>query len=383
MIWVGGQVDLTPSGAVRNEGDLESQTRHALANLSRALEALDCDLVDLVCLLCFYVNDGSVDEHAFLELVGSCLPEDSVPAVNAVPMPYLAYTGLVVEIEGYAMRREDGRRMEKSVAPGETLCALPAPFSQAVRSGKMIFVSGQYPRLPDGVVGHPGNLVAQSRQVMEKVIGLLAHFGAGCRDVVKFNRWYAGTVGIEDFEPAALACAEFFEEPGPAATGIPLPRHADPDIAIKISVVAMLGEDGMYLPRRHVWPESLWDWHVHLPYKHGLKCEEMIFLGGQVSLNKRGEALYPDDLSAQTHQAMQHIGTILRELDADYEDVCKITTVYQAGCGAEALHENLGIRSSYFRDPGPATTGVPLPALAYESMVIEIDAFAMASNDTD
>ncbi|HIN18034.1 MAG TPA: RidA family protein, partial [Gammaproteobacteria bacterium] len=97
----------------------------------------------------------------------------------------------------------------------------------------------------------------------------------------------------------------------------------------------------------------------------------------------RGEALYPDDLSAQTHQAMQHIGTILRELDADYEDVCKITTVYQAGCGAEALHENLGIRSSYFRDPGPATTGVPLPALAYESMVIEIDAFAMASNDTD
>ena len=39
--------------------------------------------------------------------------------------------------------------------------------------------------------------------------------------------------------------------------------------------------------------------------------------------------------------------------------------------------------SPLFRDPGPATTGVPLPALAYESMVIEIDAFAMASNDTD
>ncbi|MDD9981936.1 MAG: hypothetical protein OXU81_11360, partial [Gammaproteobacteria bacterium] len=46
-------------------------------------------------------------------------------------------------------------------------------------------------------------------------------------------------------------------------------------------------------------------------------------------------------------------------------------------CGAEALHANLPIRSSYFSDPGPATTGVPLPGLAYDAMVVEIDAFAM------
>ena len=139
----------------------------------------------------------------------------------------------------------------------------------------------------------------------------------------------------------------------------------------------MLGEDGRRLPRRHAWPESLWDWHVHLPYKHGLRCEEMIFLGGQVSLDKRGQAVHPHDLSAQTHQAMVHIGTILRELGADYEDVCKLITMYAGDCGAEALHANLPIRSSYFADPGPATTGVPLPVLAYDAMMVEIDAFAM------
>ena len=43
-------------------------------------------------------------------------------------------------------------------------------------------------------------------------------------------------------------------------------------------------------------------------------------------------------------------------------------------------NNNLPIRSSYFKEPGPATTGVPLPALAYESMVIEIDAFAMVDD---
>ena len=141
--------------------------------------------------------------------------------------------------------------------------------------------------------------------------------------------------------------------------------------------MAMLSEDGQPLPRTHSWPESLWDWHTHLPYQHGVKCAGMIFLGGQVSLNKQGEATYRDDLSAQTHQAMTHIGTILNDLGADYSDVCKILAVYCASDDAERLHENLSIRSSYFTDPGPASTGVPLPVLAYNSMVIEIDTFAM------
>ena len=54
----------------------------------------------------------------------------------------------------------------------------------------------------------------------------------------------SGQGTVEDFEPAALACAAHFKEPGPAATGIPLPRHARQGQQIKIEVVAMLGEDG-------------------------------------------------------------------------------------------------------------------------------------------
>ena len=78
---------------------------------------------------------------------------------------------------------------------------------------------------------------------------------------------------------------------------------------------------------------------------------------------------------------MAHIKTILNELGADFDDVCKVMTVYMGGCGAQALNENLPIRSSYFEDPGPATTGVPLPVLAYDDMCIEIDIYAMAASD--
>ena len=61
--------------------------------------------------------------------------------------------------------------------------------------------------------------------------------------------------------------------------------------------------------------------------------------------------------------------------------MCKVTTVYHGDCGPDALNANLPIRSSYFSDPGPATTGVPLPALAYDGMMVEIDVFAMTEPD--
>jgi enamine deaminase RidA (YjgF/YER057c/UK114 family) len=245
----------------------------------------------------------------------------------------------------------------------------------------MIFVSAQSALDGEGKLGGKGSIVEQTRLLSDNLRSALNHFGADFDDVVKTNRWYCGGDDIGDFEPAALQFAANFTEPGPAATGIPIPRHADPDELIRVAVIAMLGENGERLTRRHVWPASLWDWHVHLPYQHGLKCEEMIFLGGQVSLDKKGQAVYPGDLTAQTHQAMVHVRTILNELGADYRDVCKIMTVYQGDCGAEALNNNLPIRSSYFDDPGPTTTGVPLPLLAYENMCIEIDIYAMAEAD--
>ena len=116
MVWVGGQVDLTPDGVVCNPGDLAAQTRRAMAHFARVLEELDCDFEDLVTLLCFYVNDGGVDEAGFLAAVGECLPAGAHPAVTAVPVPYLAYEGLQVEIEGYAMRRESGERTPRTFA---------------------------------------------------------------------------------------------------------------------------------------------------------------------------------------------------------------------------------------------------------------------------
>jgi enamine deaminase RidA (YjgF/YER057c/UK114 family) len=381
MIFVSGQLDVDHSGKPLHSGDLRSEMQGAVSRLSTVLGAAGLGLKNVTKILCVYVNDGSRDEHEVLSLLAEALPPVLEPAVTAIPVPYLVCEGASVMLDVYGMAGKGGSKISRQSIQVNGATPLPAGFATAVRCGKMIFVSGQSPVSSEGVLLHPGDIVAQTREIMAHVRLALEAAGADLQDVVKINRWYAGHGSVEDFEPAALACAANFVEPGPAATGIPIPRLALEGQMVRIEVVAMRNEDGGRLPRRSVWPDSLWDWTVDLPYWHGLKCHDMIFLGGQVSLDIAGRAVNPHDMRAQAAQAMVHIGSILRELGASYANICKLTTQYAGQPGKQALEEHMRIRAGFFNAPGPASTNIVLPVLAYPGMIIEIDAFAQCEPD--
>ncbi len=377
MIHVGGQVDLDPVGNVLHQGNLAAQTKAVVGHIGKVLGELGADLADVVKLTAFYVNDGSGDEQAFLADIGRLLPAGARPVITAVPLPALAYAGMVVEIEAVAMRAADGKRIERTTVDVPGLAKLPEPFAHALRAGEMIYTSGLSADLASGSMHAPGDLIEQSRFVMERIGDALATFGADHQDAVKINIFYTGGGTFEDWQGAARVRAAFYEEPGPAATGIPVPRQADPDNRTRIEITAMRGLDGKRLPRTHVWPKDHWDWPIHLPYKHGLKCGSKIFIGGQVALTPKGEVIKPDDMVAQTRIAMEMIRRVLEGFGAGFDDVVKVLSCYEGKASAEVLHDNLSIRSACFTEPGPASTGVPFPALAYEGMVIEIDIYAI------
>ena len=70
----------------------------------------------------------------------------------------------------------------------------------------------------------------------------------------------------------------------------------------------------------------------------------------------------------------------MADLGATMDDVVKVTTFYQGSASAGALHQNLMIRSNAFKKPGPATSGIPVPYLVYENMVIEIEVIAIVDD---
>ncbi|MEM7227087.1 MAG: RidA family protein [Pseudomonadota bacterium] len=380
MIFVGGQVDLNPEAEVTTPGDLKAQTRIAMEGIARVLDGLGADLFDLVKLSAFYVTDGTVVERDLLQEIARHLPSGATPgpAITLVPLEALAFPGMEIEIEAIAMRDQNGGRLPRAAAWIPDGAPLPPAFSQALRCGQLLFASGQSALDDIDRIAEPGRLVAQSGIVLSKLDRLLHQLGGDLQDAVKANVFNVEPGHKEEWKEAALVRAGFYREPGPTATGISLPRLSPEGLMVRTDVIAMRGLDGARLQRSHAWPSGHWDWPVHLPYRHGLRCGDLVFLGGQVSLAPDSRVVDPGDMEAQTHRAMRFIGRVLEELGLSFENIVKANAFYTGqGNDAAELHQNLSIRSSYYGAAAPVSTGVPVPYLAYEEMVIEIDVVAM------
>lgn len=376
MIFTGGQVDLDSTGQVRNPNDLSAQCDGSMAYLRDVLADLGSDWRDVIRLVVYFVGDAE-DEQALQQQIGRIIGADAYPVINMISLPELCYENMMIEIEGVAMRAEDGSRLPRQCHRVPGLAPLHEPFSHVVQCEDMIVTGDMTAIDEDGILAAPGNLSEQSRLMMENLGIALAAAGADSGDVVKLNVYYVGDGTAEDWEAPARVRADFFPDPGPAATGMPVSRFPNPDMMSRISVTAMRGQGGARLDKAFAWPEGHWDWTMPLPYKHGNRCGDMIHVGGQVSLDTSAHVVDPDDMVAQTRRAMSNIARVLEEFGATLDDVVKVTTFYQGQASAEALHENLLIRSTSYTEPGPATTGIPMEMLVYENMVIEIEVTAI------
>jgi enamine deaminase RidA (YjgF/YER057c/UK114 family) len=378
LIFTGGQVDLDAQGTVRNIGDLEQQCRNSMSYMADLFDDLGVDFSDLVRLVVYYVGDAQ-DEAQLLDLLAEIIGTDARPVVNLINMPELCYPDMLTEIEGVAMRAPDGSKIPKQCFHLDDMPYLPQAFSHVLRSQDMVFTSDMSAYSSQKDVADKGDIVAQTKIMMDRLRRALLAADAGMDDVVKVNTFYLGNGTAQDWEVSAGLRATYFDEPGPAATGIPVVAFAHQGLMAKISATAIGAHSAgdQVEKKRCVWPDGHWNWSTKLPYKHGNICNNVIHIGGQVALDPGANVIHPDDMVAQTKIAMENLARILAEFGATLDNVVKITTFYQGNASAEALHENLLIRSNSYRAPGPATTGVPVPALVYERMVIEIEAIAV------
>ena len=87
------------------------------------------------------------------------------------------------------------------------------PYSQAVQTGNMLFVSGQIPIDPATGAFAGEDIVTQTHQSLTNVKNILAAAGFGLNDVVKTTVLLAD---IADFATMNAVYAEFFTENKPA-----------------------------------------------------------------------------------------------------------------------------------------------------------------------
>jgi 2-iminobutanoate/2-iminopropanoate deaminase len=110
-------------------------------------------------------------------------------------------------------------------------------YTDAVRAGDLLFVSGIVPVNEQGELVGGDDVVAQTRAVFESMRAVLAAAGAGPADVVKV------TVFLTDVDDRARinpVRQEFFGAARPASTLVEISRLAVPGARIEVECVAVL-----------------------------------------------------------------------------------------------------------------------------------------------
>ena len=110
-------------------------------------------------------------------------------------------------------------------------------YSQAVRTGDTVYLSGQIPLLPETMELVDGDMEAQIRRVFDNLVAVANAAGGSLDDIAKLNIFLTD---LGHFALVNKVMADYFQEPYPAraAVGVAaLPKGAQ----VEMDAVMVLG----------------------------------------------------------------------------------------------------------------------------------------------
>jgi reactive intermediate/imine deaminase len=133
--------------------------------------------------------------------------------------------------------------MQETIVPREIIATDKAPqaigtYSQAVRAGNTVYLSGQIPLVPESMELVAGDMEAQIRRVFDNLAAVCTSAGGSLADIAKLNIFLTD---LSHFPLVNQVMASYFQQPYPAraAVGVAaLPKGA----AVEMDAVMVLGD---------------------------------------------------------------------------------------------------------------------------------------------
>ena len=114
----------------------------------------------------------------------------------------------------------------------------PGRWSNALRVGDMLFISGTVSRAPDGVSIQGSSEYEQARIIFGKIRHLVEAAGGAMSDIVKMTIY---VVNIKQNTEVWRARQEFFTGDFPCSTLVEIRNLATPEILVEIEAIACIG----------------------------------------------------------------------------------------------------------------------------------------------
>jgi reactive intermediate/imine deaminase len=105
---------------------------------------------------------------------------------------------------------------------------------------------------------------------------------------------------------------------------------------------------------------------------------KMVFIAGQVALDKSGNVVGQDDFRSQVQQVFENLKAAVEAAGGDFHDVIKLNSYF---LDLSHLPEFREVRDKYInlKNP-PASTAVQVPRLFRPEFLVEIEAVAVVRN---
>jgi len=110
------------------------------------------------------------------------------------------------------------------------------PYSQAIKAGNTVWLSGQIPLIPETMEIIEGGIVEQAQQVFKNLAAVAAAAGGDLNNAVKLN---ISLTDLGDFNQVNEIMAQFLSQPYPARACVQvaaLPRG----VAIEVEAILVL-----------------------------------------------------------------------------------------------------------------------------------------------
>lgn len=239
--FVSAQMSAASDGRTQHPGRIVDQAKETLEHLSSTLKGMDCDLDDVVKLNTWYTGDGTdADWRKAAEIRVNAFRFPG-PGATGVPVPGPYPRELLIRQECMALRNPSGARLPRSLSwpLGHWDWPIPVTFQQGLKVGPLVVLGGQISTDVDCKAVNPGDMRAQTRNILESIRNILAGFEMKMDSLAKLTCFYKTIGNAGDLTAMLDVCRTYLADPAPPITFIPLENLGFEDVTLEIEGLAV------------------------------------------------------------------------------------------------------------------------------------------------